>query len=506
MAEIQQTNFWSGITNDERSRLNTNVFYMENFVSKGKTLRQIVNNQAEDAGSYDKDFYITRVIQVGTKLYGLGQDNETNNDTTLFVKTNVLDSSWAIATNGTIAGTTFNAGNALLVHNNGIIYLDGGNSKVAKYVIGTTTMTPTSSDIANAKGGVVWQGNIYCWSGQSIFKIDVDTDTATDMKTVSTEQTMVELVPYGNLLAVVCTSVSTKSKMFLWDGVSTTVWVDILEIGLGTVSGGALLENTIVMAINTPNKRTLKLKGYSGVGISNLFTYTARKNKAGTYNYAIPASSLKTFTGYIYFIITGTQPNDDYANIYQYSIVRYGREEPINPATFSIYKTLDFTSTRTLDGQTANNDFTIIESIVDESNTAERAVAAFINSASGRTTFFLSSSKTYSAQPGVIETVIFNNRNSKILKETLEFSVQTRPLLAAGQVTLKYKKDGDTAWTTIFTNTLDDSMSHEATTIEGSDISLPHWKELRLRIECLGGVELLGYSFEFNPLESNKID
>jgi len=503
MKDIRQNNFWSLVVNDIRSTIGTGVWYSENFSLNGKSLKQVVNNQAENSCSYDVNNYIVKVIQVGTDIYGLGQDNNTNHDTTLWKKTNSLSGAWAVATNGTIAATTFNAGNALFVANNGIIYLDGGNSKVAKYTIATTTMSATAINLANAKGGVVWQGDVYCWSGQDIYKINTTTDALTNMKTVSSEQTIVELVPYGNLLAVVCTSTTTKSKMYLWDGVSTTTWVDIIDIGNGTVSGGAILEGSIVVAINTPNKRTIKLKGYNGGQFQNLYTYTARKNRAGTYNYVLPCSRLQSFTGYVYFMVTGTQPDGTYAGLYDYAIARYGREEPINPTTFSIYKTLDFTSVRGLDGQTANNDFTIIESIVGGSDTEERSVLALVNSDTNKTTFFLSSTNTYTAQAGVIETVKYNDGDSSLVKQLKSVSVQTGALPTAGQVVLKYKANEETTWTTIFTNTTDNSISYESSNIESDGTNLPQFKEIAFRLECLGNVELTGYRVRYEPMAQN---
>ena len=502
--EQKISNFWSGIVNDIRSTLPAGFWYSENLdVGRGKSLKQIVNNQAENSCSYDVNNYITKTIQVGTDIYGLGQDNNTNKDTTIWKKTNALNGAWGIVTNGTIASTTFNAGNALFVANAGIIYLDGGNSKIAKYTIATNTMEATKYNLANAKGGVVWQGNIFLWSGQDIWVINTTTDILTSMKVASSEQSIVELVPYGNLLAVVCTSTTTKSKMFLWDGVSTTTWVEILEIGNGTVSGGAILEGMIIVAINTPNKRTIKLKGYNGGQFQNLFTYTAKLNRAGTFNYIIPASTLKAFTGYVYFMVTGTKPDGTYAGLYEYSIVRFGREEPINPMTFSIYKTLDFTSERVINGAVTNNDFTIIESIVGGADTEERSVLALVNSDTRKTTFFLSSTNTYTAQSGVLETVKYNGGDSSLVKQLMSVSVQTGALPTAGQVILKYRKDEELTWTTIFTNTTDNSVSYEASNIEATGVNPPQFKEIQFRIEVLGNAEITGVRFRYETLSQN---
>lgn len=502
MAEQKTTNFWSGVVNDQRSTLASGFWYSENLeVGKNKALKQVVNNQAENSCSYATANNIVKMLQVGTQVYGLGQDNATNKDTTIWTKTNALNGAWSIATSGTIASSTLSTNNPLFVAVNGIIYFNGGNSKVAKYTIATSTMSATAINLSGAKGGCVWQGDVWTWSGQDIYRINTTSDALTNMKTVSSEQTIVELVPYGNLLGIVCTSTVTSSKMYLWDGVSTTAWVEIVEIGHGTVGGAAVLEGMIMAVITTPNKRTLKIKGYSGgTTMSNLYTYTGRYNQAYTYNYIMPASRVQAFTGFIYFIVTGTKPDDAYAGLYQYAVARFGREEPNNPLTFSIYKTLDFTSTRTVDGAVTGNDFTILENIVSGSDTTERAVAAVINSATDNSTFFLSSTNTYTAQAGAMETVILNGGDSAKQKNWV-VSAQFDPLPSAGQVVCKYRKDGDKTWTTIFTESTDNSIKHDTALNESTGAELPVCRELSLRFEMTGGAELTGWKVAFEDLD-----
>lgn len=468
MEKLGQHNFWSGIANDIRSTLPGSVFYAENLdVGRGKSMKQVVNNQAENSCSYAVDNNVVKLIQVGTDVYGLGQDNASNRDTTIWKKTNSLSSSWAIVTNGTISGSTAPSADPLFLANNGVIYLDGGNSKVAKYTIATNVMSPTAISLANAKGGVVWQGNAYTWSGNDIYQINTTDDTLTDKIIVPSEQAIVALVPMGNLMAIVCTSSTTACKCYLWDGVTTTTFTEILEIGWGTVFGGCRMDDgMLVVGIGTPNKRTLKLKGYNGGGFQNLFTYTGRYNQAQTFNYVQGASRMQNFTGYAYFVITGTRPDGTYSGLYEYSLVRFGREEPTNPMTFSIYKTFDFTSARGLDGQVSGNDFTILENIVGGSDTAERSVAAVIRSDTNKTTFFLSETNVYSGQPGVFETAIISGDDSSIDKSMVGISVQYAPLPSGGMVVAKYKANQDQYWTTAFVDSVQNDLSHEATSIE----------------------------------------
>lgn len=507
LPELRQDNFWSGIGNDIRSRLASGFWYSENMDIKGKSLKQIVNNQAENACSYNVNNYITKLLQSGTDVYGLGQDGNANNDTTIWKKTNALNGAWGIPTNGTVAGSTFAGGDALFAILNGIIYFDAGNGSVGKYTIATNTMNATWKTLAGAKGGTIWQGKIWCWSGQDIYVIDPVADTLTNMKTVNTEQTIVDLVPYGNLLMVVCTSIVTISRAYLWDGVSTTTWTEILEIGYGTVAGAANLKGTIVVVIGLPNKRAINIQTYNGGSFQDLMTYTGRLNRAATFNYVVPASKVKVFNNYIYFLVTGTKPDGTYAGLYEYAVARIGRDEPLNPLAFSIYKTLDFSVYGLNVGQTVNNDFTIIENVVAGADTADRIVAAMINSDTSKTTFFLSSTNTYTGEAGVLETFkrdgSENGHDASIEKQLRAVSVQYEPLPAGGSVTVKYRKDNELTWTTIYIDDADNSISHEAVTIEATDSNLPTFKEIQFRVEVVGNVTLIGWKAAYEPLAQN---
>jgi hypothetical protein len=214
----------------------------------------------------------------------------------------------------------------------------------------------------------------------------------------------------------------------------------------------------------------------------------------------MPASRLKAFSGFIYFITTGTKPDDTYAGLYQYAIARFGRDDSSIPMSFSFYKTLDFTSARTIDGALTNNDFTIIESIVGGATTEERSVLAFINSATSQTTSFLSSSSTYTAQPGVLETCILNGGETYKNKQFI-VTVEFAPLPTAGQVVCKYRKDNELTWTTIFTETTDGAIEHTSELIDPTGLSLPTCRELSLRFELTGGAELTGWNVDWVNLD-----
>ena len=81
------------------------------------------------------------------------------------------------------------------------------------------------------------------------------------------------------------------------------------------------------------------------------------------------------------------------------------------------------------------------------------------------------------------ETEKLNDDDSSITKKLRKVTVTHEPLPANGKVTLYYKKDEETSFTTIFSNTTDNSMRHTSINIESSGVTLPQYKEITFRGE-----------------------
>jgi len=101
------------------------------------------------------------------------------------------------------------------------------------------------------------------------------------------------------------------------------------------------------------------------------------------------------------------------------------------------------------------------------------------------------------------ETNIFNGGDISAKKRLIGVTVMTEALPTAGQVVLKYKKDEDTSYTTIFTEATDNSISHSAVNIESSGAFLPEYKEIQFRIESTGGAVITGLKFKYELLDKD---
>jgi hypothetical protein len=106
---------------------------------------------------------------------------------------------------------------------------------------------------------------------------------------------------------------------------------------------------------------------------------------------------------------------------------------------------------------------------------------------------------TYSHN-SVVETKRFDGSihgyDASYYKELLEATVDTEYMPTAGQIILAYRKDQDTSWTTIFTNTTDNSISRTGINIAASGAALPKdYKEIEFRGVSSGGAEITGLYF-----------
>lgn len=96
----------------------------------------------------------------------------------------------------------------------------------------------------------------------------------------------------------------------------------------------------------------------------------------------------------------------------------------------------------------------------------------------------------------VYESLILDEGDPDITKKLLGASVTYQPLPVAGKVVLKYRKDGGTVWTEIFTDTTDDSLEHSSNNIESTGDTLPSYGGLEFRIESYGGAVITSLRFE----------
>ncbi len=502
--QLQISNFGGGMDSELRGTASNKFWYSENLDTgqNQHSLKQIISNQAENSNSYNTGFSIVKMIEVGSTVFGLGQDL-VNQRTTLYKKSNVLTDNWTAIVTNTNGG--FIANDPLLVSDGTYVYFDtggpGSTYYIGQHTIGSSTnLTWSSSPDGNMKGGVIGSDGIpYGYIGHKIYKIVSTTSVDLNITpALSTNQTIVQVVAYQNYLAIFCTATAEPSKMYLCDKGIGNPAVDVADIGLGNVSGGCVQDGSLFTVLSFKNNRGFRIKQYSGGQFTTVYTYIGRYNRSGNNNFGFPVSYLKAYSGWAYFIIQLSRPDSTVEN-YEWAIARFGRKDSSLPYSFSIFKTLNTTSSTTY--ASTGNDFLIIEDLISNPASSQPilAIYAVIQNLVSATTFFASSTGTYT-EAGVYESFKMNFGDSTTSKQLDVISTQFAPLTSSGSIILKYKKDEETNWTTLFTDTELNNISHDCRKVEPTGANLPIFKEIQFRLEINGGAELTGYKFKVNPL------
>lgn len=107
----------------------------------------------------------------------------------------------------------------------------------------------------------------------------------------------------------------------------------------------------------------------------------------------------------------------------------------------------------------------------------------------------------------IYETLIFTGGDSSQQQKLLSITAITEPLALSGSTaTLKYRKDEETSWTTIFTQTnATNSLKHTAINIEASGNNLPTSREIQFQLSSTSGAAVTGLKAKFETVDTDLI-
>lgn len=480
---------------DERDLANGWFEYLEN-VSVGdntKVLKQVGDViQPTQSGEQIVKSY----SDVNGYIYSLAIGNGGTSDFLDYGKTS--SGNWTKV--GTGAPWVFTTNPFFVYYLGYIYYLDG--SGIESYKMSDGSLAGYVTPGVALSGGVEWQGNLYGWNGQDIWIVTVAGTTAHpttaqsfNMITIPTDQTIVDLIPYGNLLAIICTGL-VESNMYLWDGITTTSFYDIVKIGVGKVVGGVIRDGVITVVIGSLNGKDFMIREYNG-NFRTVYYYNGRKNSGGTLNTFL-SSKVKISKGFIYFIGQVTRPNS--TDTLKYVLFRWGNKITGTANSFCVYNNLGFTSTNLGTGSLMT-DFVIL----DNDNVSPDYVSAFFtleDIASTPTIREMKTAGTY-LQNGIVETGIYSCGDASINKQLKGVSLQYNALNGTG-VTMYLRCDDSTPWVEIFHDNTVGSKNHRAVCIESTGANLPTYKEVQFRVEMTGGQTLIGGKMRYEEeIEEN---
>jgi len=287
------------------------------------------------------------------------------------------------------------------------------------------------------------------------------------------------LCEYGNYLAIATASLSGvgDSVVYLWDrDTSLATLAESINWGRGILKvleeqDGVLIGISVVGGSSTALKNKVIFKVYSGGGAVKI------KEIDSTTTPDLPIAKQK-YNNRVYFmmgVMVGGTKRDGLWSI----------------------------------GRTPDGGYSLIHEITPNNGTALSngimknfcVVGDYFFLAYQDTDYYMTKTNdqaVYTAT-AIFETKVFGAEGRSKVKKLVGVSVSTEPLPTAGQVVLKYQTDtniGTSTWTTIFTNTTDNSVSHSAVNIESTGASFPEYKEIAFRIESTGGAIITELSFK----------
>ncbi len=492
-------NFSGGISNDVREQSGTKFAISQHFDNTTSPQRLVPFRDSEDDNTTQVG--IMGFEWNGTNMYGLGLTLSGGLKAQIYQKTG-LTGVWSPATTAQSAGIAGMIGNCFKAYK-GYTYQFVRSNSLDRWQIGGTytdgyaglsfnAFTDGSGNVTNgvvhSKTDTLYIGYYSTGNGSRIFQDNNGTTTNIALQ-LPTNVIVTSLAEFGSYLAIGCRPVNGagNSKVFLWDMVSADV-TESLDFGVGDLWILANVEGRLVAVMNeagssdiTFPKKKVYIKIYAG-GSPTLFK-------------TLEDMDLELFG------LLGYKPYYSNINGLTFGLYSTGESVPTGLYTFSRGaggQEYQVTSSRLIHNNTTITNLVGIYKVGDVVFTAYNYVAD-TSSNVGRTenTEIYTNNAYYISQK-------FNDGDTSERKSLDAVSVFYPPLPSGASVTLSFRKDEETAWTTIFTDSTLNSVSHEALNIEPTATNFDPFKEIQFKIESTGGAEITGFKFLYTP-QSNLI-
>lgn len=488
IVEIKITRFDGGISNDLRINSSNKFSITKHFdtFTYPKKLKPYYNTSSTII-TEDKTLDITKFLYDVQRssttfyTYGLGKSGDK-----LRIYRNSGSGIWESSTNNTSGLDKSTIKENCFIYYKGYIYLFSGTTKLIRYdtsgVDAFNDNYKTLTAFTTVAQGVIHPSDdiLYLFTDNKVHSLN-DIAWTEDALTLPDKYKIVDVVPYGNYLAIGCTTKSasdTESIVFLWDRDSSlTTLSERVDFGDGSLLYLATLNNGLIGVVDyyvgssTKEGRLLikKLSGntsvivneivsdYTGAGAQQIERTKVISNNKLYFPYNVPLNG--DYRRGIWVVESDGRATLDFI------------EEEVESATSKTYEGIFLKGTSWWIAHSDDGSINVLD----------------VNS-------------VYSAD-SYYESLIFNLDDSSITKKLIGVSVMHEPLTATGEVTLKYRKDEnlDSSWTTIFTNSTDDSISQDAINISGA--TLPTFKEIQFQIISTGGAIITGLKLKIEIID-----
>jgi hypothetical protein len=303
--------------------------------------------------------------------------------------------------------------------------------------------------------------------------------TVTDaVISVPTNFKITSICNFGNYLAIGCAPISSfngGSKVFLWN-LSSDLFTETLDFGEGDLRIIETIEGMIVGITDRylnnsagAGRGSMIVQIYSGGSpqvIKEVFTQaltgtTIPISKAVKNNRLFWAAKIMTNSA-------GTTYNE--------GLWSFGR------------KNINYAYTLTLD---------VIDENINTSGIQGFGTAGnyfFIGHSTDGSIDKTNDAATY-AFTSIYESQIFDVGDASVTKRLNQFRIKTAPIATGGSVTIKYRIDDETSFTTIGSLSTVGEVGRHFYNIESSQADFPTFNEITFRIESTGGAEITSYTF-----------
>lgn len=284
---------------------------------------------------------------------------------------------------------------------------------------------------------------------------------------------------YGNYLAILAAPLSGfgRSRIFLWDRNASLVTLsESIDAGDGAAKileelGGYLICISVIGSSSSSQKNSVVFRYYTGTGMKKIpkLEITSAFGSPTILNV-----NKQKYDGRLQFLLNMTIDGVKRNGVWSLGFNELGsfslqfEHTPINDTAISTQST----------------------ALINFININGYIFTAYIDAGSAYALSKTNDQQVYVAT--AIYESTYQDFGDASLKKTLDGVLATfEPLPAAGQVVLKYRKDAETSWTTIFTESTDNELSHSSIGIDnGAKIS--DFKRIQFRIESTGGAVITG--------------
>ena len=516
--ETKITDFSKGITSEIRekdyrcARMVKN-FNAHDFSNKLVPLGSAVSGDADAATNKIQNFEIAKFGANDYRIFGLGV---TGTKAKVFVAELGTDITWSALTNGVASAMTAVDFELFIYYaKTGRIYgaadgttiwcvdpadaqsideSDGGDQYAI--TLATAYENPRTNTDATKRpfiGGLVHSKDdvLYIFHDNIISSNDGSGDWTDPALTLPTNKRITSICEYGNYLAIATKTVGEigNSVVYLWDRDSSLATLtESIDWGEGNLQileqiEGGLIGISISATTATILKSKITFRYYSG-GVPIIFRQLVSEDIYLSNN--LPRTKRKV-NNCLYFSM-----KIKFGGTTQEGIWKVGKNITTGQFTLSMDKGAN-NDTALTSGEI--HGFHIIGDVTRIAYTDNGAVAmSAILFSAGYT-----ANSTY-------ESLIFNGDDSGKTKKLISVGVMTEPMVADGQIVLKYKKDADTSWTPIFTNTTNDDIYHESINIESSGATLPQFREIQFQILSTGNAVVTGLKFKYEIISKELSD